>query len=62
MRMENFTVSSKRPIFKFRDVTTGPDLTQPENYFESNPICFSYFLGKVFQLTEFQAKLFLMRN
>ena len=35
---------------------------QSENYFESNQIQFSSFLGKVFLLTEFQAKLFLTQN
>ena len=36
-------------------------LTRPEKK-KSNQICFSSILGKIFQLTEFQAKLFLMRN
>ena len=34
-------------------------LTRLENHFRSNQICFYPNLGKVFQLPEFQAKLFL---
>ena len=34
-------------------------LTRLENHFESKQICFYSNLGKVFQLPEFQAKLFL---
>ena len=38
-------------------------LTRLENYFKSNQICFYSNLGnKVFQLPEFQAKLFFKRN
>ena len=36
-------------------------LTRPENHFKSNQICFYSNLGKVFQLPEFQAKLFFKR-
>ena len=37
-------------------------LTRLENYFKSNQMCFYSNLGKVFQLPEFQAKLFFKRN
>ena len=37
-------------------------LTRLENHFESKQICFYSNLGKVFQLPEFQAKLFFKRN
>ena len=33
-------------------------LTRLENHFKSNQICFYSNLGKVFQLPEFQAKIF----
>jgi len=36
-------------------------LTQPENHFKSNQICFYSNLGKVFQSPEFQAKLLFKR-
>ena len=37
-------------------------LTRLENHFESKQICFYSNLGKVFQLLEFQAKLFFEPN
>ena len=37
-------------------------LTRLENHFKSNQTCFYSNLGKVFQLPEFQAKLFFKRN
>jgi len=37
-------------------------LTQPKNNVESNQTCFYSNLNKVFQLPEFQAKLFLVQN
>ena len=37
-------------------------LTRLENHFKSNQICFYSNLGKVFQLLEFQAKLFFKQN
>ncbi len=50
---------------RMKYLTAGPKgqnilwlLTRPKNYFQSNQICFSFSLGKVFQLPEFQAKLF----
>ena len=33
-----------------------------ESHFESKQICFYFIFGKVFQLPEFQAKLFFKRN
>ncbi len=42
--------------------TTDTDDYRPKNHFESNQICFSSSLGKVFQLPEFQAKLFFDAN
>ena len=68
-RIEYFTTPQKCLIFNFRDVESGPEgtrsLTAPSvarNYFELKKTCFSSSLGKVFQLAEFQANLFLMRN
>ena len=37
-------------------------LTRLENHFKSNQTCFYSNFGKVFQLPEFQAKLFFKRN
>ena len=37
-------------------------LTRLENLFKSNQICFYSNLGRVFQLPEFQAKLFFKQN
>ena len=49
-----------------RRALTEPNIlwlpTPPENRFHSNQIWFYSYLGEVFPLPEFQAKLFLMRN
>ena len=37
-------------------------LTRLENHFDSKQICFYSNLGEIFQLPEFQAKLFFKRN
>ena len=69
-RIKYFTASRKN--FKFMLLETARRaltrrnikwlLTRIENYFKSNQICFYSNLGKVFQLPEFQAKLFFKRN